>query len=100
MPLWKQIFPHHQLNDPGAYHDQGKTDNIILQVIVWHLTQFGKYKKAENMERGTLSSVEKLPFRTTNRNLSSKGFKELQYLHKQLHYIEIWNMCPMLDDKD
>jgi hypothetical protein len=41
------------------------------------------------MERGKLSSVEKLPFRTTNRNLSPKGFKELQYLHKQLHYIEI-----------
>jgi hypothetical protein len=31
----------------------------------------------------------KLPFRTTNRNLSSEGFKELQYLHKQIHYIEI-----------
>lgn len=99
MPLWKRISPHHQLNDPGAYHGQGKKDNIILQVIVWHLIQFSN-TEAKKYERRKLRSVEKLPFRPTNRNLSSKGFKELQHLHKHIYYIEIWNTGPMLNDKE
>jgi hypothetical protein len=42
--LWKQKLHHRQLNAPGAYHDQGKKDNIILQVNVWHEIQFEIFK--------------------------------------------------------